>query len=143
MRRQEGNSGIRRFRGLRLRSWSSYLNVLAGAWLIAAPFALSYTGTTALANDIVLGVAIVGLAVWATFSCRTLPSWINVALGVWLIIDPFVLGYDRTGEVVAAKANDITLGIIAGAVALAVIRGKRSEVVQDLIERDEDRECSA
>jgi hypothetical protein len=126
---------------MRIRSWSSYLGVLAGAWLIGAPFALGYQGTAALVNDIVLGAAILGLSVWATFTCRTLPSWITVALGVWLIIAPFVVGYDRMGEIVGAKANDVALGVVVGAIALATIRGKRSQMIEDLIERDKDKEC--
>jgi hypothetical protein len=126
---------------MRIRSWSSYLGVLAGAWLIAAPFALGYRGNAALVNDIAVGAAVLVLSVWATFSCRTLPSWVTVALAVWLIIAPFVIGYDRIGEIVGAKANDIAVGVIVGAIALTGIRGKRTRVVEDLVDRDKDKEC--
>lgn len=44
-------------------------------------------------------------------------SGINVALGIWLIISPFVLGYTHNDT---AKWNDIASGI---AVALVALRG--------------------
>jgi hypothetical protein len=40
---------------------------------------------------------------------------INVALGIWLIISPFVLGFEAHQ---AAKWNDIAVGIAVGLVAL-------------------------
>lgn len=45
---------------------ASGLNIAVGAWLVIAPFALSYSdATAALWNDIVAGLVILGLAIWS------------------------------------------------------------------------------
>ena len=50
-----------------------------------------------------------------TYQARPASSGINVALGIWLIISPFVLGFEAHQ---AAKWNDIAVGIAVGLVAL-------------------------
>lgn len=48
----------------------SWTNAALGAWLIAAPFVLGYSGlAAALWNDIIVGVAILGLA-WRSASIK-------------------------------------------------------------------------
>ncbi len=88
--------------------WASWVNLILGAWLIAAPFML-YSGVgSALGNDIVVGVLVVIFALVAIASRAAWASWINVALGVWEIIAPFALGYSGT---TAAVTNDIIVGV--------------------------------
>lgn len=90
--------------------WISGLNVLAGIWLIIAPFVLLYGNRTARINDIVLGI-VIGVfalirAIVPTFQTVWL-SWLNAIWGIWLIIGSFFLVY--AGK---ARTNDIILGII-------------------------------
>ena len=101
----------------RVRTLSG-LDLLAGLWLIIAPFVLGYSAIAEAAwNDIIIGVAVVLLA-----GSRELgrgyrvawPSWINTALGLWLIIAPFVLGYSFVEN---AVRNDVILGIIIAVLA--------------------------
>lgn len=50
-------------------SWPSWVNILAGIWLVLAPFALGYSFlTVALWNDIISGIIIIALAAFAAFS---------------------------------------------------------------------------
>ena len=43
-----------------------WINAVVGLWLIAAPFVLGYTGTAlALWNDVIVGLVVAVLAVWA------------------------------------------------------------------------------
>lgn len=99
----------------RIRStvkWTSGTNLVAGIWLILAPFILGYSSVTAAVwNDIVIGLAVAGLA-WVRVAKPTERegvSWINVVLGVWLLAAPFALGYTATA---AAMWNDIVIGIV-------------------------------
>lgn len=46
--------------------WSSWLNVIAGIWLIIAPFVLRYSGTTAIWNDVILGILVAAFALWSS-----------------------------------------------------------------------------
>lgn len=91
-------------------AWISGLNVIAGIWLIIAPFVLVYGNGTARVNDIVLGIVIGVFALIRAFipSFQTVwLSWLNALWGIWLILGPFFLAY--TGK---ARTNDIILGII-------------------------------
>jgi hypothetical protein len=111
---------------------TSGLDALAGLWLILAPFLLGYADVAgAVWNSIIFGVAVVLLA-----GARTLgegyrhawPSWINVVIGLWLIIAPFVIGY---AQVTAALWNDIIIGIvIAGLAAWGAMSTPREEDVR-------------
>lgn len=98
---------------------ASGLDIVAGAWLILAPFILGYSMVNAaLWNDILIGVAVIILSALRTGRSgyrATWPSWINVVLGVWLILAPFILGYASIGS---ALWNDIILGIIVGGLAM-------------------------
>lgn len=89
----------------------SLLNVIAGAWLLAAPFALSYVpGSAPYANDLIVGAIVVALAgarVLGAYRSAWL-SWINAIVGIWLILAPFVLNYATSN----ARYNDILLGVL-------------------------------
>jgi len=90
--------------------WLSSVNVIAGIWLIIAPFVLLYGRGPAMVNDIVLGIVIGVFALTRAImpgARMTWLSWLNALWGVWLIIGSFILGYAG-----AARTNDIILGII-------------------------------
>ena len=107
--------------------WTSGINVVAGLWLIIAPFVLGYDEIqAALWNDIVVGIIVAAFAVARVARPLMNPglSWINAVLGLWLIVAPFVLGYGRVVEAEAlavegavggaqtAMWNDIIVGVI-------------------------------
>ena len=98
---------------------ASGLDILAGLWLIISPFALQYSSLTiAVWNNILAGIAVALLA-----SSRTVgdgyknasPSWANVAIGLWLIISPFILGYTLES---IAYWNTLISGIVVVILAL-------------------------
>ena len=99
--------------------WLSGANIIAGIWLIVAPFALAYTDTTsALWNDIIVGAVVLIFAavrVGMPLHMQWL-SWINALLGVWLFIAPFALGYS---DISSPLWNDIVLGVIVAVLAVA------------------------
>jgi len=92
----------------------NWLVALAGLWEVIAVFILGYTASsTALWNALIVGVALLVLGVWAALSNQETTDkfldWINVVIGVWLIIAPFILGYSA---IVAAIWNDIIVGLV-------------------------------
>lgn len=92
--------------------WASTLNIIAGIWLIVAPFVLLYADQTAKVNDTVLGAVIAVFALvraLAPGAATAWLSWLNTLWGIWLIIASFVLGYGGI-----ARPNEIVLGIIVG-----------------------------
>lgn len=102
----------------RVASTVSGLNVLVGLWLIVAPWVLNYRNTgdgfNGYWNDVVIGIAIAVLALARTAAPRSFEglSWVNIALGIWLIIAPFVLAYNIGTDAPAARWNDIACGIV-------------------------------
>ncbi len=93
----------------------SGLNIIAGIWLIIAPWVLGYSGRDPRWNDVVFGaiVAVIGLVRVAGGYREAWLSWINAAIGVWIFIAAFAI--DHTGR---ASWNDIILGVIVCALAL-------------------------
>lgn len=111
--------------------WASGLNVLAGLWLIAAPFVLAFDGIqVALWNHVIAGVAVVAMAAIRAFSPERLEgmSYANAAVGAWMIASPFILAYSDT---TVAMNNSIVTGVIILALAAfsayETVAGKRDE----------------
>ena len=113
----------------------SALNFLAGVWLVLAPFALDYEnlgpGFDGRWNDIVIGIAVAVVAlVRMVAPYRSVGiAAINVGLGGWLVVAPFVLAYNAAGAAGAATLNDVIVGafvLVVAAVSAALgIRGPR------------------
>jgi hypothetical protein len=67
--------------------------VLVGIWLILSPFLLPYSSADPAWRDVLLGAVIATLALLriTTLLWESWMSWINVALGAFLIISTFWL----------------------------------------------------
>jgi SPW repeat len=94
----------------------SGLNVLAGIWLIIAPWVLNYRAGDPKWNDVVFG-AIVGLLALAKIGGALRASWlsiVNAVIGVWLFVAAFTIDSSWT-----AGWNDIILGVIVFVLAIA------------------------
>ena len=97
---------------------ASILNVIAGVWLIISSFVLGYTALpTAVWDTLIVGVVVVIFSwVRAAYPARNVGlSWLNLLLGVWLIISPFIFAY---GAFPRPTWNDVILGIIVGVLAI-------------------------
>lgn len=92
----------------------SWLVAVAGLWEIVSPYLLGYSTTTlAVWNAYIAGAVLVILGAWAALSEQTRLDrnleWINVVVGVWLVLSPFALNYST---VVAALWNSIIVGVV-------------------------------
>jgi SPW repeat len=89
---------------------ASAINLILGLWLIIAAFSVAVS-EAAYWNDLLVGIAVLILA--GTRLSRptegTKPaSWVNAAIGVWLIVAPFILRYQAAEEM----WNDIIVGAL-------------------------------
>jgi SPW repeat len=93
----------------------SWINTLLGIWVIISPFVLGFAlFPVAMWNNVATGGAVAILALIRSGAPRqTGLSWVNVLLGIWLIISPFALGM-LSG---IGLWNNIILGIIITIVA--------------------------
>lgn len=102
------------------KRWQDWAMLLFGLWLFFSPFLLSYSSLTSIAawNSSLLGFAIAFFAMMALAIPRLWEEWINLVLGLWLIIAPFVLGFSADN---AATWNHVVLGVLISADALWAI----------------------
>src|SRR5713226_6261024 len=91
------------------KQWEDWCSWLLGIWLCISPWALRFDlEPTATRIAVVSGILII-LAEIVTLSIyRAWEEWINVLLGAWLIIAPWVLGVTA----LVAKANFIVVGLL-------------------------------
>lgn len=109
---------------------ASGLNVVAGLWLIAAPFVLDYGRGDPLWNDIVFGGVIALLAIARVVGAHRAEwlSWTVVAVGIWVFVSALWLDHGLT-----AAVNDMMVGCLVAifgvASAMATHDGKRRGTV--------------
>src|SRR5262249_12514065 len=104
--------------GVEAARTASILNIIAGLWLIIAPFWMGfYTVPGALWNNLIVGIVVAILAlIRATNPAGNVGlSWINLLLGLWLIVSPFFVNY---GFLVVPMRMDVILGIIVAVLSL-------------------------
>ncbi len=117
-------------------SAASAVTFLAGVWLVIAPFALDYTATgggfDGYWNDVAIGIVIAVLALVRAVAPREVPwfSLVNVGLGAWLLVAPWVLAYNELIDATGATINDMVVGaivLVAAACSAAMTYRRRQE----------------
>lgn len=96
---------------------SSGLNILAGLWLIIAPFGFGFfRSQEAMWNSALVGTTIAVLAIIRAAKPQELArlGLVNFVLGVWLVISPFVIGFF---EIEIATWNGVATGLVVLALA--------------------------
>ena len=91
--------------------------LVAGLWLIGMSIFAGYRDTAGFDgrwNDRVMGVLLIVVALIRIVARTTTGrlSLISVAVGVWLIAAPFVLGYGRGPHAMSSTWNDVIVGAI-------------------------------
>ena len=84
------------------RHWQDWLVTLIGVWLVISHWALDITipegvsatmATVAQWNAIASGVVAIALGVAATAVFKRWEEWADIALGIWLVVSPWFLGF--------------------------------------------------
>jgi hypothetical protein len=88
-----------------------FINLVLGLWLMAAAAVLDYARPAAMIDQIIgpLIATFACIALWE--ACRPM-RWLNVPLGLALVILPWPLGYPAV-----AAANSVVIGVAAAALA--------------------------
>ena len=85
--------------------WQDWVTYFLGLWVFGSPWFLEHSmmtempggGIRAMWNLWLVGLAVVLLAIVAVEAFRAWEEWVNVALGAWLLVSPWVLGFSRSG----------------------------------------------
>jgi len=97
--------------------WAQIVNAILGVWLMAAPGIFNFS-TNAANNDNIIGPVITTFAVTAFWECTRVTRTYNIPLGAWLLLAPWILGYDNTIAIV----NDMGVGAVV--ISLSLVKGK-------------------
>jgi len=106
--------------------WPNWLNVLLAIWLFISPWVLQYAAVeTAAWNAWVVAIAIAALSIAALARLAQWEEWVNLALGVWLILSPWILGFSANAN---AMGNAVIVGIICAILAIfGLMAARRAE----------------
>jgi hypothetical protein len=100
------------------RQWEDWCDWGLGIWLILSPWVLHFwPDSTATRNAVVVGAIVIFAEVVTLSVFRVWEEWINVALGAWLVVSPWVLGFGGV-----AQTNAVIVGLIIAALALYEVR---------------------
>lgn len=101
----------------RNQRWQDWVMLLFGIWLFVSPFILQYSvlGGIAAWDAYVLGAAVAIFAIVALAVPGLWEEWVNLVLGVCMILSPFVLGFHGDN---AATWNNVIIGLLIGADAI-------------------------
>jgi len=96
--------------------WKDAVNFVLGVWLILSPWVFGFVSDqTPTWNAWAIGVIIAIAALAALVSFNKWEEWVNVVLGIWLIVSPFILGFSGLMD---ALWNQVVVGILVGILAI-------------------------
>jgi hypothetical protein len=86
--------------------------VLAGIWILISPFVLAFQHVNgAMTNNVIFGIVIGLLALYRFMNpaMNAGVSWLNVLFGIWILISPFVIGFNMDH---VPTTNNVVMGIV-------------------------------
>jgi hypothetical protein len=109
------------------KRWQDWVNLILGIWLFLSPWILGFhnsmTGDSW--NFWIIGVAFFVFGI-AALNTRTLwEEWVNLVLGIWLIISPWVLRYSN---VATARDDAVVVGIIVAVLSIWALAEKHAPI---------------
>jgi hypothetical protein len=93
-------------------------NLILGAFLFCSPWILGFGGSRAAENANIAGVIIAVLAIAALAAFAVWEEWLNLIVGLWTLVSPWVLGFQGTTK---ATAVCVIVGILVAVLAAVEI----------------------
>jgi hypothetical protein len=102
-----------------VKHWQDPVNAVLGAWLVLSPWLLGFSGLViATTCAVAIGLLLVASSVGAMQVPQAWEEWMDVGLGVALVIAPWLLGFD--GHPVAMQ-NALATGLAVTVLAVWVL----------------------
>jgi len=99
-----------------VRRWVDAATLILGVWLALSPTTLNYMDqNTPDLNATFAGVVIAVTATASLLNFHRWKEWLNAALGAWLVVSPFLLGYPAPD---IARNNQMAVGMLVATLAL-------------------------
>jgi hypothetical protein len=84
-------------------------NLILGAILFASPWIFGFEAGTGSTNAYITGIVIAILAIAALAAFAVWEEWLNLVVGLWAVVSPWVLGFQ-------GLTTAMTVHVIIGAV---------------------------
>jgi len=110
-----------------MKKWQDWVTLVLGIWLFFSPWILRFHPALPGPswNFFLLGIAMVVFAAFA-LNLRTLwEEWVNLALGIWMIISPWVLRFSDNS---AARDDAIVVGVIVALISIWALADSRTPI---------------
>jgi hypothetical protein len=102
------------------KHWEDWVSGALGFWLLVSPWVLDYSGMTAAQNAVVVGFLLIAIEFVEVSAFRVWEEWVNVVIGAWLVISPWVLD-----TALVPTINFVIVGLLVLALALYEIWDER------------------
>jgi hypothetical protein len=90
--------------------FQDWVNLILGVLLFLAPWLFGFTDQVLAAwNSWIAGIVVAALSVAALVRFAEWEEWVNVAIGVWILVSPWLLGF-------AGVRSAMWVSVILGAV---------------------------
>jgi hypothetical protein len=94
------------FKPLIYRHWQDWADLLLGLAVLLSPWLLGFIDAPApMWNAVMVGAAIMALSAFAIARLEPWEEWLNIALGLWLIVSSWLLDYSVAHQAVAAHVG--------------------------------------
>jgi hypothetical protein len=98
------------------KAWEDWASMALGLVIVISPWLAQTPGTqVATVNAMTIGALVIFIGALELQFVRRWEEWCEFALGVWLVISPWVLGYSGLGTLTAMH---VILGVLVAALAL-------------------------
>jgi hypothetical protein len=98
------------------KHWQDAANAALGFWLMLSPWALGFQGMSmAMSNAVVMGLALVAVALGAMLLPQAWEEWSEGTLGLWLMASPWLLGFGWQRDAMLSTA---LTGLVVAVLAL-------------------------
>ena len=88
-------------------------NLVLGAILFIAPWLFAFDAGLSSQNAIISGIVIAALSIAALTNFAIWEEWLNLIVGLWVIVSPWVLGFQAT----TAMSAHVIIGLIVAVLA--------------------------
>ena len=103
------------------------VNLFLGIWAVLTPWLVGHHPAAAVVADYgIVGILITFFACAALIAFRPWQEGINIVLGAWLLVSPWVLGFEANQSVTRYAVLIGVLVIICA--ALSLLRGRSQNV---------------
>jgi hypothetical protein len=101
-----------------MKEWSNekfcdVANLILGVVLFFSPWMFGFTSGPQSQNAWISGIVIAGLSIAALAAFALWEEWLNLVVGLWVIVSPWVLNFQGT----TAMTVHVVIGIIVAALA--------------------------